>query len=591
MYDYLGDSIEMKYKLKKISLVTTSLLLFTACTGNNTGGGASPALSGSAKSDSLSKNSKHDFKDNDYEVPVRLGYGFDDRTGMSEGLSCLVNADDPSAIVLSNPQGSIDFTDAVSAQEIGSLLNTSISGSADFGLFSVSLAAKYTRDSMDTRQSINFNYVQSMAADATFTVKGVGNNILSSSAQSLLAEGNDAFTNVCGNSIVQSAKEGAVLIVNVSIQFANAASKEQFEGEASGSIAGIGSIKGAFEHSEQSSTKNATFAIKAYQLGGDPTKLAKIFGSPGPQGYNVVTCSATNLDSCQAIINDVIAYAQNDFQTSVNFKDPSTLFTYDFSTREYSRFGVEASLTPLTPAEQAAKNYLTTTITQDRQMLNYLNTYQQQSFYLSSSYVDDPTKRNIVQATKDYTTMIYNYNNFNIINACYGDTNKINTECISSANQVKSMRSMYQSSINFASNMALIMEMNSPIGTFIFIPNNGGVNRVGDVADNVMGGFVAYSPITKTYSAACVVDTTADNQYFKTYFPQFGGKSLYCFDYPILMTPGVNNFFVNGFGDRRIFGVGGHIVNGVETLYSVSPTGYNTQYFYSDSTDFKYSPI
>ncbi|HLX52405.1 MAG TPA: hypothetical protein VKR58_00590, partial [Aquella sp.] len=200
----------MKHKFKKNSLIAASLLLITACTtGNNVGSGASPALSDSIKNNSLSNNSsKSYYLKNNYEVPARLGYGFDDRTGMSEGLSCLVNGDDPSAIVLSNPQGSIDFTDTVSAQEVGSLLNTSISGSADFGIFSASVAANYTRDSTDSRQSINFNYLQTMSADATFTVKGLGNDILSANAQSILAQGNDAFTNVCGNSIVQSAKEG-----------------------------------------------------------------------------------------------------------------------------------------------------------------------------------------------------------------------------------------------------------------------------------------------------------------------------------------------------------------------------------------------
>lgn len=583
----------MKYKLNKLSCMAATLMLSNAAfaMGNNVGG--SPAITSlkSEKTNSLvTNNLKSKYLKSNYETPVRLGYGFDDRTGISMGLSCLVNADDPNAIVLSNPQGSVDFTDTISSDVVGNLLNTSVSGNADFGLFSVSLAAKYTRDSMDSRQSMNFSYLQTMAADATFTVKGLGNNILSPDAQSLLAQGNDAFTNVCGNSIVQSSKEGAVLMVNVSIQFANASLKEQFEGEASGSISGIGSIKGAFEQSSQTSTKNATFSVKAYQLGGDPTKLAKIFGNPDPQGqYNIVTCSATNLDSCQNMINDVISYAKNDFQTSVNFKDPNTLYTYEFNPREYSRFGVQTSLTPLTPDQQSAKNYLTTNITQDRRMLDYLNAYQKQAFY--ASMVDDVTKRNIVQATKDYTVMIDNYNNFNIINACYGDTNKINTECVSSAGQVKNMRGMYQSSINFANLMAKVMEMNSPVGTMIFVPINAGDSSVGDINTNIMGIFAAYSTTNKTYSSSCLIDTSPDNQYFKQGFPQFAGKSVYCTDSPTTIVPGVTNFLVEGFGDRRFIGIGGYMLNGVEVKYPVGAIGYNVQYFYSDGTDFKYNPI
>ncbi|HLX54136.1 MAG TPA: hypothetical protein VKR58_09350, partial [Aquella sp.] len=110
----------MKHKFKKNSLIAASLLLITACTtGNNVGGGSSSLSSNLTNDRSLSNNgSKSGYLKNNYEVPARLGYGFDDRTGMSEGLSCLVNADDPSAIVLSNPQGSIDFTDSITAQEV-----------------------------------------------------------------------------------------------------------------------------------------------------------------------------------------------------------------------------------------------------------------------------------------------------------------------------------------------------------------------------------------------------------------------------------------------------------------------------------------
>ncbi|MCC2625520.1 MAG: hypothetical protein K0R14_1393 [Burkholderiales bacterium] len=582
----------MKYKLKKISLVTTSLLVITACTGNNTGGGGTvPTLSAPARSDSLAgSGTKADLKNIGYTPLPRLGYGFDDRTGVAKGASCLVNATDPSAIVLSNPQGSIDFSDTISSQEMGDLLNTSISGNADFGIFSASVAANYTRDSTDTRRSINFNYLQTMSADAFFQVQGIGNDILSPAAKSILAQGNDAFTNACGNSIVQSAKEGAVLMVTVSIQFANASSKERFEGEASGSISGIGSIKGAFEHSEQSSTQNATFAVKAYQVGGDPTKLAKIFGNPDPQGqYNIVKCNATNLDSCQDIINDVIGYAQHDFETSVNFKDQSTLYTYEVDSNQYAALGVQTSLTPLTPDEQAAKNYLTTTITQDRQMLSYLNAYQQQSFY--NTDVDDITKRNVTQAIKDYTTMISNYDNFNIINSCYGDTNKINTECISAANQVKSMRSMYQTSIYVGNTLALTIEMYGPIGEMIFVATNTGDSRVGNVANNVMGGFIAYDPTTKSYTSECSIDTSSDNEYFKVVAPQLVGKSLYCYDILVPIAPGIQHFFVKDFGDRRFQGIAGHMVNGVETLYPPSPSGGNLGYVYSDATDFKYNPI
>ncbi|HLX54137.1 MAG TPA: hypothetical protein VKR58_09355, partial [Aquella sp.] len=231
------------------------------------------------------------------------------------------------------------------------------------------------------------------------------------------------------------------------------------------------------------------------------------------------------------------------------------------------------------------------TITQDRQMLNYLTTYQKQSFY-NLQYVDDITQRNIVQAVKDYTTMIYNYDDFNIINSCYGDTNKINTECISAADQVKSMRHMYQASISVASNLALILEMNSPIGTMIFVPVSVGDSQLGD---GITGIYAAFSTLTKTYSSLCYIDSSPNFEYFRKNFPQFGSQSLNCVDSPMPIVPGITNFHVWGLGDsthnRAYQGIAAHLVNGQEVGWPVSPSGDNTEYVYSDSSDFKYSPI
>lgn len=569
----------MKYKLIKTGAVVANLMLVAAtCSaiGNNVGGSA-----GISSLHPSNNNVNPEFAKNNYEVPINLSDAFDDRTGMDKGHSCLVNASDPRAVVLSNPKLSIDFTNTVTAQYIGALFNTGINGNADFGLFSTSLTAEYTRSLIDTQRSINFNYVQTLSADATFTVKGTGNSILNQDAQNILAESTGEFTQICGNSIVQSSKKGAVLEASVTINFANAAQKRQFEKETAGSISGIESIVSAFENSEHSSTQGATIGISVYQSGGDPTKLNKI--------YDGLICLATDLAACKQIINNLINYTNSDFQTGVNFRDPTTLYTYKPNSKQYVDLGVKASLQPLTPDEQTAKNYLSTTITQDRQMLDYLNAYQKQGFF--AQYVDSITQANIRQAAKDYSTMLDNYNNFDIIDSCYSDTSNINTRCILAASQIKNMHSTYQASIALANNLAIVMDMNSPIGEIIFIPIDRVDSSVGGTLNNATGLFAAYLPKIQAISSKCYIDSSTDYEYFRTYFPQYGSKSIYCVDDPTSIVPGVTNFLVEGFGNRNFQGIAARMVNGVEVKYPVGPSGYNVQYLYSDSSDFKYNPI
>ncbi|MCC2644311.1 MAG: hypothetical protein K0R94_89 [Burkholderiales bacterium] len=572
----------MKYKLNKLRWVAVNLVLSTtACTtGNNVGGNSTNSLN-TTNNNYLNAASTQVEKQG--EIPGDVGYAFDDRTGMSKAVNCLVNAGDPSAIVLSTPKLTLDFTNTVSAADIGVLFNEGISGNADFGLFSISPAAIYTRARMLNQRTIDFNYVQTLSADATFTVKGTGSSILSADAQNILAQGNDAFTQVCGNSIILSSKKGAVLEATLTIKFANAAKKRQFEQETAGSISGIESIVSAFKKSEQTSTRGAFIGISIYQLGGDPTKTHEIF--------NGLVCDVDNLDSCQQIVKNLINYANNDFQTGVNFKDPSTLYTYKFKSKQYSELGLKVTLDPLTADEQAAKNYLTTSVIKDRQMLAYLNTYVKQVFF--NTYVDYVTQSNVFKAITDYSSIIDYYDDIRnstvIIDSCYDDTNNINTKCILAAKQIKIMRSKFQASIALANNLATVMDMNSPIGEIVFIPVNVVDSSVGNILNNVTGIYVAYLPKIQALSSECNIDSSTDYEYFKTYFPQYGSKSLYCVDDPSIV-PGVTNFFVNGFGNRNYQGIAGHMVNSVETLYPAGPDG-NIQYSYSDSSDFKYNPI
>jgi hypothetical protein len=530
---------------KTLVLAATSLAL-ASCIGhsNSNSSNLQPVVTQNTKSNTMAQllemNKKHlvsnsmltkfeekvNLLSNNYETPVRVGYGFDGRTGMSNGYSCLANSDDPNSISISNPEGTVNFSSNVSSSLVSDLLSVHVDGNLNIGVFSASVAASYARDAVDTRNTLNFNYFQTIGADAIYNLHNViGNDILSKSAQNLLASGMDKFTSICGDSVIQSAKVGAVLVVDVAIQFSSSSLKQKFEGSANGSFLGIGSVAGKFTDEQDNLTKGATLLVKAYQRGGDPTKLANIFGNPDPQGsYNIVKCGPKDIQRCQDMINDIISYAQHDFQTNVNFKNQDTLYTYQYNVKAYTRLGVEAKLPVLTPEQQAARDYLTTSITQDREMLNYLRTYVNQSFF-NDGNVDYVSQNNMKQAIKDYTTMINEYNNYDILDSCYGDTENINTRCVYAASQVKSMRNRYIDSINFAHRMAITIVADTVIGQIVFIPINTGTIPFGTPINSAQGVFIAYLPKTDTATTPCLIDTTTDYQFFKKYHPDLGSQS------------------------------------------------------------------
>lgn len=526
---------------------------------------------------------------NNYTPVIRLGDGFDSRTGIGMGINCLANADDPSAITLSDPIGEGTFSTAIDSQTLSDLINAKVSGEMNFGLFSASAEARYMRDSLDTRQSIKFNYFQGMTQDAVYKVPGVGNKILDPDYRSLLEGGMDDFTGACGDSIVQSAKLGARLLVDVSIQFSSSSLKEKFEGEAKGSILGIGAISGAFSDFSHKYDSKATMSVRVLQLGGDVTKLANIYGVPDKDGnFPVVACSETNISACKQIINDTISYAKNDFQNTIDFKTGKNIHTFDYSTKAYSKFAVKATLPILAEEQKSAREYLTDAITQDRKMLDYLQAYQKQSFYTNITLMDFQTKKDIEQSINDYVKMIADYNNYQILDSCYGDTENINTRCIYAANEIKKMHTKYQQSINIANSLGgTVVVWQSGLGTIVFVPLRAWGS--GNYNSDTYGYMSVYDTKDNKFidNSACVFDTTTNNAYMRNTHPDMIGASLVC-DGGIFSN---SMYYVKRIANYHNTGVGGRIINGIKNDYPLLQDGYNASYSYSDATTLKYSPI
>ncbi len=523
------------------------------------------------------------------EPPAFMGDGFDDRTGMTKGVNCLINANDPNNSTHTNVTSDINVSGTVSSSDVAEALNFNMSGKANFGLYSASLSANYARSSINSRQSISFNYLQRVFAEYTYKIPGIGNNILIPEARSFLNDGMDKFTQICGNSVITGSYKGAILLVNVSVSFANATNKESFAASISGKAIGMGSISAVINQASAEVKKHASFSVTAMQLGGNPKILARIFGTPDKDGYyNITKCSIDNLAPCSNILNDIINYAQSeDFKKSINPDNPNSLYTFKISTTDYSQLGVAATLPELSAAEKEANQYLSETITRDRTILDFLMSYMAQGLTLNTVTQDWMNK-----TTAYYQNMIKQYDDYDIIDACYGDTNNIETRCIETANLVKDMHNnTYKKFIDFADHMAstIYVRTQNPSGLYlqdyILVPadyeaNCNIINKVGQCT----GLFAIYPNKT-----LCLVDTTADNNYFTRLYPSLVGKFYDC---SVYMSPIVDGttYLRRKSGDLS-HGIDGSYQSYTQQDKAVNAQGWNAELFYSDSSTFKYNPI
>ncbi len=428
-----------------IALFLASSILISSC--NNNAGG-SPAGSGGL---GLHKQKLK----NDSRSVIRLGNGIDTRTNFSTNRSCFVNQDDPNNIIMSDPVGTINFDSSMATEDISKKLGFELSGKADFIWASGELSAKYLKDSSTTRQSLHFNYMQTMAGAASYKVPaGDGLDLLDPSAKKYMQNGDLlSFFNKCGDGFIQTADVGGVLLTDLSFTFSTHEEEEQFAARI-GAKVGIYKAMAAFEAYVAETKSTATVNFSALQLGGDVRRLAEIFGTKDYQNnYNITYCSAGDLGHCKQVINDVVNYAQKVFATTVNFKDPSSLYTFNHNDLLYSKLNIRAKLKPLPDNEQAAKDYIISTIKHDKAMKDYLVAYSKQPIFNVFSQ-DQHLLATFRMAVKEYDDVINDSLDYGIIDACYGDPNDIETECLDAAAFVKAKHAKYKEDFALAEHLA-----------------------------------------------------------------------------------------------------------------------------------------
>jgi len=503
------------------------------------------------------------------DVPaIAMGNSYDSRFNMPKSYSCLSNYYEPDNIEILNPQGSSVISSLKSAEEISNMMNISMSGKGGWGPFSSSPSALYLQNAIDTRQDLHFNYYQTETADIIYKTKGLGNNILSQDAKDILSGGDDNFVAVCGDSFISSADVGATLYLDLVIHFDSQAHKESFEASIKGKKMNIESVAAEFKTAASSYAKNSVFSVTAMQMGGDVKKLANVFNKPD-QIYPVVDCKVEELDQCVEVLNRVIEYASKDFAGSISFDKLDNLTIYNYNATKFKDLGVKVSVNDISEDAKKASLSLIDNIKQDKLMLQYLNKYMEQGYLVQ--LLPMLVVRNIRDNIEQYKSMIREYDNQDIINACFGPD--ANTLCPAAWNRIdKTIHPRYSKAIDFAGDMSDTIVVESPDSSkyyYALVPMIGSCNPLGECS----GVYALYEQRKVALTTVdfiqdiCYVDTTANNSYFSGSddLKKYVGKSVVCNHIKNYnLSPAENSIYVDRVSNNIKLGDLGEYVNGEE---------------------------
>jgi hypothetical protein len=550
-----------------------------------------------------------------------MGDSYDTRTNMPKGISCLVNYYEPNNVRISEPKGEMRMSSLTSSEEISNMMGISLSGKGGWGPFSASISAKYAQSATDTSHDMHFNYYQTATADISYNIKNKGNNILDQDSRDILekGEGMDGFSTICGDSFIQSANVGAALFVDIVIHFDSQEHKKSFEASIQGKAMSIASVAAEFKVASNSYASHSSISVAAMQSGGDAQKLADLFGPKKPgENFPIVDCAGGEIDKCTDVLNGVIEYAQNDFAKGIDFKNPDNLYIYNYREMKFSDLGVKAKFNDISEEAQKASLLLIDSIKQDRMMLEYLKKYQSQQDLMNSLPQSNITDLN--NAIKKYESIVKEYDNQNIMGACYGtDADHLCVAAWKHINEVT--HPYYAKTLNFAADVSDTIIVQSPESRkyyYALVPLIGHCNQLGEcsglygiyeqkyvtltnpppnskVVVDDKGNPVKVRTVDYT-KTVCHVDTTANNSYFKNSFPEYVGKNIVCETVPdnVEETP-VKTMYVKRIEGDLKHSIFGDYVNGVEKDRPINANKSNVElkYYgqYSDSDWLSFNPI
>lgn len=211
-------------------------------------------------------------------------------------------------------ESSIQFDRGLSNTELSENLGFSVGGKARYGMVSGEASAKFASESSSDE------YSESTIYKAIYSYKNAKLKYKGLTSVGKLAMGETGFSSqnwktTCGHSYVDQVKLGAMIFISAKVDFATKEDKNAFSAEFK--IKGPAfSVQGALEKASKRFGKSASISIRAFQLGGNVSRLSGIFNNKVDEGNNenkevhsLLTCSMEKIDSCLKVLDMALRYA------------------------------------------------------------------------------------------------------------------------------------------------------------------------------------------------------------------------------------------------------------------------------------------
>jgi hypothetical protein len=215
----------------------------------------------------------------------------------------------------------LSFSSSMDTGELAKSLGVDVSIKGGFGMFSANAAASYLKEHSETSTDMQIQFYETISNKVDLNYNMESQLLLSLAGQAIYQDGtNDNFRLYCGDTLVTSYDQGALLIMTATLHFTSAKDKEAFKASAGGEFGSYAAFEASVSNDASTSHTNATITISAFQEGGDPTQLSKVLAGV------TTSCTADDTTGCTSGMNAIGAYAATDFPSQFT-KDAQSIWT------------------------------------------------------------------------------------------------------------------------------------------------------------------------------------------------------------------------------------------------------------------------
>jgi len=224
-------------------------------------------------------------------------------------------------IIKSGQSSILKFDEALDYQSLLKTFNLELDIKGGYGIFSTNDMFKYFQSIEENSYSLSINYFQKVTDNMIMTYSYDPENILTTIGKNIYKNNqNPMFRLLCGDTLINSYEEGAILIISLKISFSSREEKEQFDSKIGISIGSFLDASITISKLSQEYNLNGKVTIIGFQLGGDPSQLSKLMSS------SIVECDVKNTQACQETAKNLIDYISKVFPNQFK-KDESGIWT------------------------------------------------------------------------------------------------------------------------------------------------------------------------------------------------------------------------------------------------------------------------